>query len=792
MLYPLFQLLTALMINMPAHALPDWPQLESEIQTLMTQQKLQAAEQRLQDYLPHAGENLGSAAYLLGEIYYKLGHRSQSVQAFGLSERFFQQAYPHTNQAQNQWQAAIAKRRAVYFSMGYTAADMDWLQANSEQEWVLRHAIFPQLKASEKPSTPFPERTSKITWTVLEGGDARLKPQNQTGIYAELEGNCYQFDTSLRFVKTPDENCQRQKQRSPQGQIVELETTELEKPPGQSYTVAYDHLWIKDGHTGKILKQHTLSDAYNQLVGFNHAGHVLLTRTWSPDLEHWHAYPNAIAPSGEIARIHDVARLPNKQLAFATPRGVYLSNDTLTKTKLWGLSDQDVQQLAMLPNGTVLALSEKRLYLSSQSWKEVPLPTTVEIEGLGIVGKSLVVKTEQTLLHSGNQGKTWVSHPLPPNAKSWVVNQTQIWVQTPQGPHVSSNLGATWQVQKQGLVTSVQAVFASTTALYGALADNHYLYRFDEQARGQSLDQVAILPLPPLTTPAGDAIFYLPNTPMAGLIGPQSLTSTNLPPVDPPQSDNYRGLPPFIDAANLQPVKPDFYHLTRIGNALWLATANGLYRSEDQGKHWKAQALQGIRTTQLVTAPDIWWATTEQGLYASQDQGKTWQLKGCAGKTAGPITPLAQDGWLWVCEGQLFRESHTVPHGQQISKTPQAILQFWPQGQGVWAKTSQGLLYSADQGQTWQSVLEQAIADLYGNQSGEVWVALPHQADIPPEVLYSPDQGTNWQKIRLIPPINARLSGSYAYLPRFLPPEGQAVRVATPYGIAAIIPAKVP
>jgi hypothetical protein len=294
-------------------------------------------------------------------------------------------------------------------------------------------------------------------WQLSQGPYTRLIVQNQTGIYAERAGQCYQFQKSSKRwqIQTASENCQRQKRRSPQGPILELETIELDKPPGQSYTVAYDYLWLKDARTGALLKQEALSDAYNQLVGFNHAGHVLLDRQWSRDLKQWHTYPDMIATEGTIARIADVVRLPNKRLALATPRGVYVSNDALTQTKLWGLPDQDVQQLAVFANGAVLALSEQRIYSSAHNWKQLILPHSVEVEGLGVMGKHLVLKTAHLLLHSDNQGKTWRSHPLPPQAQSWLIDQTQIWIETPQGPFVSANFGATWQRQAQGLETPV-------------------------------------------------------------------------------------------------------------------------------------------------------------------------------------------------------------------------------------------------------------------------------------------------------------------------------------------------
>ncbi|MBM3315040.1 hypothetical protein FJY71_04260, partial [candidate division WOR-3 bacterium] len=59
---------------------------------------------------------------------------------------------------------------------------------------------------------------------------------------------------------------------------------------------------------------------------------------------------------------------------------------------------------------------------------------------------------------------------------------------------------------------------------------------------------------------------------------------------------------------------------------VYVATGDGVYRTDDYGETWQATGLVGvsIRTVEIDATQDIIYAGTEDGVYLSEDGGATW------------------------------------------------------------------------------------------------------------------------------------------------------------------------
>jgi photosystem II stability/assembly factor-like uncharacterized protein len=190
-------------------------------------------------------------------------------------------------------------------------------------------------------------------------------------------------------------------------------------------------------------------------------------------------------------------------------------------------------------------------------------------------------------------------------------------------------------------------------------------------------------------------------------------------------------------------------------------TYDGLLNSDDGGKTWQITQTGGVRGKIYDVAfseidTNVVYAATDHGLFKSADGGKTW-----ASNPASALNTTVYKLALHPTDSKLMLAR--TDRGVWISRNGGALwnvldmgiesrvfdLAFSFAGSAVFAATSEGLLYSSDDGNTWKR-MENGLPDrrldqvvLLRNKPHEIYVLRRDSH----EMWMSPNNGTEWHKV---------------------------------------------
>jgi hypothetical protein len=167
------------------------------------------------------------------------------------------------------------------------------------------------------------------------------------------------------------------------------------------------------------------------------------------------------------------------------------------------------------------------------------------------------------------------------------------------------------------------------------------------------------------------------------------------------------------------------------GTRIFAGTAGGMYRSDDDGRHWTAintglPSQECMVNALLVKGSTLFAGIFSPGLgvYRSDDNGDTWYATGPnPGQVQAPnlqISSLAQRGnELWACSGTtIFRSTddgltwQAVTAGLDLTNPPLPVRSLAATAEDVYAVLArQGVYRLAADGNHWELVL--ADVDVY-------------------------------------------------------------------------------
>ncbi len=201
------------------------------------------------------------------------------------------------------------------------------------------------------------------------------------------------------------------------------------------------------------------------------------------------------------------------------------------------------------------------------------------------------------------------------------------------------------------------------------------------------------------------------------------------------------------------------------GPVMYMATAGGVYRSDDHGDSWAPAGFQGTQVTAVAFDPGdpdrAWAGTAAAGVHYTTDGGRTW--------TAGSGLPFAlypsielmdvPDRGLRILVS--FQQSGTGVYrsddgGAAYTAVPvpgsyhPGLSARWGDDPAAYLATDGGIYRSWDRGETWEpcpgsSGLSWAVL---GERNEHVFNATGSNG-----VVWSPDQGNTWQ------PLNTGIEG---------------------------------
>jgi photosystem II stability/assembly factor-like uncharacterized protein len=361
-------------------------------------------------------------------------------------------------------------------------------------------------------------------------------------------------------------------------------------------------------------------------------------------------------------------------------------------------------------------------------------------------GETMIVTTSDGFYMSTDSGTNWALAVPGGSYAPAVCDGTNLYapVNSAGGVYESTDLGETWNLNTQGIVASYWQAGSSSSAGYLV---GHYggIYRTSSPGESYNVSQQGI----------GNgyihAVSYMSSTGalLAGGEHHGLWKST-----DQGQSWNIV----FPGPANwvIYDIAPKSdAHYT--GDVRYLATADGVFRSDDAGDSWARAGFTGTQISSVAfnpANPDIAWAgTATTGVHYTTNGGTTW--------TAGSGFPFALYPSIELIElspGVLrilvsFQQSGTGVYysddgGVSYTTAPvpgayhPGISTRWTDGGMAYLATDNGIYRSYNRGETWEACPGSSglLWSVEGSMNSSVFSGTNGTG-----IRWSPDEGGTWQ-----------------------------------------------
>lgn len=149
-----------------------------------------------------------------------------------------------------------------------------------------------------------------------------------------------------------------------------------------------------------------------------------------------------------------------------------------------------------------------------------------------------------------------------------------------------------------------------------------------------------------------------------------------------------------------------------------LTEGQGLYVSSNQGKSWSKPGFSMFLPAKgdVIHAYNdlLWLGTYRDGVLVSADQGNSWVpcIKGLRDLTIRAFHSHEENIWVGTNDGVYLWNATDKAWDQQLEGVQ--VNDFSQQGNRLFVATHQGMQRSIDQGQHWETVLEEgAVKQLY-------------------------------------------------------------------------------
>ena len=196
---------------------------------------------------------------------------------------------------------------------------------------------------------------------------------------------------------------------------------------------------------------------------------------------------------------------------------------------------------------------------------------------------------------------------------------------------------------------------------------------------------------------------------------------------------------------------------------LFVATGEGIFRSQDGGQHWENSTfgLLDLDVLCLACAPDfassevLWAGTAQGGFYRSRNAGRSWRDAGAGLPdtaiqclTVSPHFAIDQTLFVGTETAGLYRSvdggASWAAVGETLAEQSINCLAISPLGNQMLAGTSSGVYWSDDSGQSWTASEngEFAALSLDLAEAGKAIAGAVHDG-----IYLSADGGKSWQPI---------------------------------------------
>ena len=196
---------------------------------------------------------------------------------------------------------------------------------------------------------------------------------------------------------------------------------------------------------------------------------------------------------------------------------------------------------------------------------------------------------------------------------------------------------------------------------------------------------------------------------------------------------------------------------------IYAGTSKGIFLSEDGGDHWtdwfeESSGLSDIDIRDLVVhpnKPELLFAATPNGLFISQDEGDTWELvnnlpRGIHDVHFIRFSSKARSLYIGTADG-IFKSVddgiHWDKKWEETFTLPLSLVSLDTDPEFIYTGTPKGLFKSYNRGITWvqDTFLDEAVMQLVVDPENSAYLYLRTSR----RILVSPDGGDSWNVLEL-------------------------------------------